>query len=102
MTLIYVLKLLDIRKLKPLAEEIWYTLPEERRQKALRYRKEEDRMRSIGSAFLIMKTISWQKESLLRKLQPTRKKTPAKFYLSRRFNKQKFKTKVSNFNKLHS
>ena len=61
------LKLLDIRKLKPLAEEIWYTLPEERRQKALRYRK-EDRMRSIGSAFLIMKTISWQKESLLRKL----------------------------------
>lgn len=61
------LKLLDIRKLKPLAEEILHTLPEERRQKALRYRK-EDRMRSIGSAFLIMKTISWQKESLLRKL----------------------------------
>ena len=55
------LKLLDIRKLKPYAEEILHTLPEERRQKALNYRKEEDKMRSIGSSFLIMQTVSWQK-----------------------------------------
>ena len=55
------LKLLDIRKLKPYAEEILHTLPEERRQKALNYCKEEDKMRSIGSSFLIMQTVSWQK-----------------------------------------
>ena len=55
------LKLLDIRKLKPRAEEILNTLPEERRQKALCYRKEEDQIRSIGSTFLIMQTVSWQK-----------------------------------------
>ena len=55
------LKLLDIRKLKPRAEEILHTLPEERNQKALLYRKEEDRMRSISSTFLIMQTVNWQK-----------------------------------------
>ena len=55
------LKLLDIRKLKPRAEENLHTLPEEQNQKALRYRKEEGLIRSIGSAFLIMQTVTWQK-----------------------------------------
>ena len=59
------LKLLDIRKLKPLAEEIFHTLPDERRQKALRYRNEEYQMRSIGLAFLIMQTVSWMKAKIL-------------------------------------
>ena len=47
-----------------LAEEILHTLPEERRQKALRYRKEECLIRSIGSAFLIMQTVTWQKAKI--------------------------------------
>ena len=55
------LTLLDIRKLKPYAEEILLSLPEERRQKAMRYRKEDDRLRSIGSSLLIMQTIGNRK-----------------------------------------
>ncbi|MBR6014005.1 MAG: 4'-phosphopantetheinyl transferase superfamily protein [Selenomonadaceae bacterium] len=55
------LTLLDIRKLKPFAEEILQYLPEERYQKAMSYRREEDRLRSIGSSFLIMQTIGNQK-----------------------------------------
>lgn len=55
------LTLLDIRKLKPFAEKILLKLPEERRQKAMHYRKEDDRLRSIGSSFLIMQTIGNQK-----------------------------------------
>lgn len=55
------LTLLDIRDLKPVAEEILCNLPEERQKKAMRYRKEDDRLRSIGSSLLIMHTIDNQK-----------------------------------------
>lgn len=49
------LTLLDIRTLKPKAEELLRGLPEELRNKALRYRKEDDQLRSIGSSFLLLK-----------------------------------------------
>ncbi|MBR0257314.1 MAG: 4'-phosphopantetheinyl transferase superfamily protein [Synergistaceae bacterium] len=49
------LTLLDIRTIKPKAEEILCGLPEELRKKALRYRKEDDQLRSIGSSFLLLK-----------------------------------------------
>lgn len=49
------LTLLDIRDLKPKAEDILRGLPEELRKKALRYRKEDDRLRSMGSSFLLLK-----------------------------------------------
>ena len=55
------LTFLDIIDLKPHAEKILQNLPEERRQKAFRYRREEDRLRSIGSSFLIAQTIGNQK-----------------------------------------
>ena len=44
---------LDIRKFN--AEKILRGLPEELRKKALRYRKEDDQLRSIGSSFLLLK-----------------------------------------------
>ena len=47
--------LLDIRGLRPKAEELLRGLPEELRKKALRYRKEDDQLRSIGSSFLLLK-----------------------------------------------
>lgn len=47
------LTLLDIRKFN--AEKILRGLPEELRKKALRYRKEDDRLRSIGSSFLLLR-----------------------------------------------
>lgn len=46
------LTLLNIRTFN--AEEILRGLPEELRKKALRYRKEDDRLRSIGSSFLLL------------------------------------------------
>ena len=49
------LTLLDIRELKPKAEEILRGLPEEFREKALRYRQKDDQLRSIGSSFLLLK-----------------------------------------------
>ena len=49
------LTLLDIRGLRPKAEELLRGLPEELRKKALRYRKEDDQLRSIGSSFLLLK-----------------------------------------------
>ena len=49
------LTLLDIRELRPKAEELLRGLPEELRKKALRYRKEDDQLRSIGSSFLLLK-----------------------------------------------
>lgn len=55
------LTFIDIDDLKPHAEKILQNLPEERRQKALRYLREEDRLRSIGSSFLIMRTVGNQK-----------------------------------------
>ena len=47
------LTLLDIRTFN--AEKILRGLPEELRKKALRYRKEDDQLRSIGSSFLLLK-----------------------------------------------
>lgn len=49
------LTLLDIRELKQKAEELLRGLPDEFRKKALRYRKEDDQLRSIGSSFLLLK-----------------------------------------------
>lgn len=49
------LTLLDIRGLKPKAEDILRGLPEGFREKALRYRKEDDQLRSIWSSFLLLK-----------------------------------------------
>ena len=49
------LTLLDIRTLKTKAEELLRGLPEEFQKKALRYRKEDDQLRSIGSSFLLLK-----------------------------------------------
>ena len=49
------LTLLDIRRLKPKAQEILHGLPEELQKKALRYRREDDQLRSIGSSFLQLK-----------------------------------------------
>ena len=49
------LTLLDIRELKPKAEEFLRALPEELRKKALRYRKEDDQLRSIGASFLLLR-----------------------------------------------
>ena len=49
------LTLLDIRELKPKAEELLRGLPEEFQKKALRYRQEDDQLRSIGSSFLLLK-----------------------------------------------
>ena len=49
------LTLLDIRGLKPKAENILRGLPEEFREKALRYRREDDQLRSILSSFLLLK-----------------------------------------------
>ena len=47
------LTLLDIRTFN--AEKILSGLPEDLRKKALRYRKEDDQLRSIGSSFLLLK-----------------------------------------------
>ena len=47
------LTLLDIRTFN--AEKILRGLPEDLRKKALRYRKEDDRLRSIGSSFLLLR-----------------------------------------------
>lgn len=47
------LTLLDIRTFN--AEKILSELPEDLRKKALRYRKEDDQLRSIGSSFLLLK-----------------------------------------------
>ena len=49
------LTLIDIRGLKPKAEDILRGLPEEFREKALRYRREDDQLRSIWSSFLLLK-----------------------------------------------
>ncbi|MBR4196761.1 MAG: 4'-phosphopantetheinyl transferase superfamily protein [Synergistaceae bacterium] len=54
------LTLLDIRGLRPKAEELLRGLPEELRKKALRYRKEDDQLRSIGSSFLLLKAAKGQ------------------------------------------
>ena len=48
------LTLLDIRTFN--AEKILRGLPEDLRKKALRYRKEDDRLRSIGSSFLLLRS----------------------------------------------
>lgn len=55
------LTLLDINKIKPYAAEILENLPAERRQKILRYLKEEDRLRGTGSSLLIMLASNGQK-----------------------------------------
>ena len=55
------LTLLDIRELRPKFEEILRELPEELRKKALRYRREDDRLRSIGSSFLLLKAAKGRK-----------------------------------------
>ena len=70
--------LLDIYELKPHVEKILRSLPEERRQRAMRYHKEDDRLRSIGSSLLIMQTIGNQK------LQYNEYGKP--FVLGKRFN----------------
>ena len=49
------LTLIDIRRLKMEAEEILRSLPDELRKKALRYHREDDQLRSIGSSFLLLK-----------------------------------------------
>ena len=49
------LTLLNINELKPKAEELLRGLPEDLQRKALRYRKEDDQLRSIGSSFLLLK-----------------------------------------------
>lgn len=49
------LTLLDIRGLRPKSEELLRGLPEELQKKALRYRKEDDQLRSIGSSFFLLK-----------------------------------------------
>ena len=54
------LTLLDIRTLKTEAEEILRGLPDELRRKALRYRREDDQLRSIGSSFLLLKAAKGQ------------------------------------------
>lgn len=55
------LTLLDIREIKPKAEKILRGLPEKLREKALRYRKEDDQLRSIGSSFLLLKASNGRK-----------------------------------------
>lgn len=55
------LTLLDIREIKPKAEKILRGLPEKLRGKALRYRKEDDQLRSIGSSFLLLKASNGRK-----------------------------------------
>ena len=54
------LTLLDIRTLRTEAEEILRGLPDELRKKALRYRREDDQLRSIGSSFLLLKASKGQ------------------------------------------
>ena len=49
------LTLIDICRLKTEAEEILHSLPDKLRKKALRYRREDDQLRSIGSSFLLLK-----------------------------------------------
>lgn len=55
------LTLLDIRRLKPKAQELLHGLPEELQKKALRYRMEDDQLRSIGSSFLQLKAARGRK-----------------------------------------
>lgn len=54
------LTLLDIRRLKTKAEELLRGLPNELQKKSLRYRREDDRLRSIGSSFLLLKAAGGQ------------------------------------------
>ncbi len=49
------LTLLDIRELKPQAEEILRSLPEKLQKKALHYRKEDDQLRSIGASLFLLR-----------------------------------------------
>ena len=54
------LTLIDIHKLKTEAKEILRRLPNELRKRALRYRSEDDQLRSIGSSFLLLKAAKGQ------------------------------------------
>ncbi len=49
------LTLLNIRTLRADAEEMLRSIPEGLQEKALRFRREDDQLRSIGSSFLLLK-----------------------------------------------